>query len=55
MAAKKAVKRAKPKSKSSLKSKSSGKLKDLMVKRATAVKGGMYRRKGITDPCAGEE
>ncbi len=51
MAAKKTVKRAKPKAKA----KASGKLKDLMVKRATAVKGGMYRRKGSSDPCEGGE
>jgi hypothetical protein len=35
----------------SSKSKSSRKLKDLSVKRAKAVKGGMYRR---SDPCSGE-
>ncbi len=52
MVAKKSVKRAKPKAKA----KSSSKLKDLMVKRTTAVKGGMYRRSGHSgDPCEGGE
>ena len=36
----------------SSKSKSSRRLKDLTVKKARAVKGGMYRR---SDPCSGEE
>ena len=36
----------------SSKSKSSRRLKDLTVKKATAVKGGVYRR---TDPCQGDE
>ncbi len=36
----------------SSRSQSSKKLKDLSVKRARAVKGGMYRR---SDPCSGEE
>ncbi len=55
MAAKKTVKSVKPKAKSS----SSGKLKDLLVKKTTAVKGGlsrnMYRRSQMSDPCDGEE
>lgn len=53
MVAKKTVKRSKPKSKSSTR------VKDLAVKKATAVKGGvsrnMYRRKGGGDPCEGGE
>jgi hypothetical protein len=36
----------------SSKSKSSRRLKDLTVKKARAVKGGVYRR---TDPCQGDE
>jgi hypothetical protein len=44
MAAKKTAKRSKP-------SKSSGRVKDLVVKKATVVKGGLYRR---SDPCTGE-
>ncbi len=46
MVAKKTVKRSKPKSKSSTR------VKNLTVKKASAVKGGMYRR---TDPCQGDE
>jgi len=53
MAAKKTARRSKPKASS--KSKSGKGLKDLMVKRSTAVKGGMYRRKGSSDPCEGGE
>ncbi len=53
MVAKKTVKRSKPKSKSSTR------VKDLAVKKASAVKGGlsrnMYRRKGGGDPCEGGE
>jgi hypothetical protein len=44
MVKKKTVKRSKPKS--------STRVKDLTVKKTTAVKGGMYRR---SDPCTGEE
>ncbi len=43
---------AKKKTVKSSKSKSSRGPKDLAVKRATAVKGGMYRR---SDPCTGEQ
>ena len=49
MVAKKTVKSSKSKSKSS------GRLKDLTVKKATAVKGGRYRRSQMSDPCEGEE
>jgi hypothetical protein len=55
MVAKKTVKSSKSKSTS----KSSSRVKDLVVKKATSVKGGMsrnmYRRSQISDPCAGEE
>jgi hypothetical protein len=53
MTAKKTAQRSKPKSKSS------SRVKDLVVKKATAVKGGMsrnmYRRSQMSDPCEGEE
>ncbi len=45
MVKKKTVKSSKPKAKSS------PRVKDLAVKKTTAVKGGLYRR---SDPCTGE-